>query len=133
MTQEMGFHSGQVQEIFLLPIASRMTWGTLRNVSLSVMCLRHEAEHLSPSSVEVKNAWTCACTPSYIFMLLSMMKHTYNLLSLKRSQLLSVSDKWHYLSDGLNATFNSTCMCFHLFYICKGSVCMYFCLLSQRT
>jgi hypothetical protein len=110
--------------------------GPLRNVSLRGMQLRHEAEHLSPSSVEVKNAWTCTSMASYVFVLWCIMKHRCSLLALQKSQLFSVFDRWHYLSGGLNATFNSTCMFFHTFCICKRQclyVYMYFYLLSQRT
>jgi len=35
----------------------------------------HEADHSSPSSVEVKNAWSHIFTPRYVFMVWCLVKH----------------------------------------------------------
>jgi hypothetical protein len=37
-----------------------------------------EADHLPPSSAEVKNAWNYASTPQYVFILWCLAKHKYN-------------------------------------------------------
>jgi hypothetical protein len=49
-------------------------------------------ERISPTSVEITNAWTCTSTPSCIIMLCCIRKPRNNLLAVKRLQLLSVYD-----------------------------------------
>jgi hypothetical protein len=46
----------------------------LRAFSLGIKWLRHEADHLLPSSAKVKNVWCYISTPSYIFMVLCLIK-----------------------------------------------------------
>jgi hypothetical protein len=47
-------------------------------VSLGVKQLRYEADHLPPSSAEVKNAWSYTSTPPYVFMAWCLVKHRDN-------------------------------------------------------
>jgi hypothetical protein len=37
-----------------------------------------KADHSSPSSAEVKNAWSCTSTPPYVFMAWCLVKHRDN-------------------------------------------------------
>jgi len=41
---------------------------TRRALSSMVKCLGHEADNSPPSSVEVKNVWSCTAAPQYIFI-----------------------------------------------------------------
>jgi hypothetical protein len=47
-------------------------------LSLGVKRPRREADHLPPSSVEVKNAWSYTSTPQYVFMAWCLVKHRDN-------------------------------------------------------
>jgi hypothetical protein len=51
---------------------SRGYWGALFPVEKQQRC---EADHSPPYSAQIKNAWSCASTPSYVFMACSMIKH----------------------------------------------------------
>jgi len=39
-----------------------------RDSLLGFKAAGYEADHLSPSSAEVKNAWSYTCTPPYVFV-----------------------------------------------------------------
>jgi len=43
-------------------------------LSLGVKREGHEANHLPPSSAEFHNAWRCTLTPSYVFVVLCLVK-----------------------------------------------------------
>jgi hypothetical protein len=47
-------------------------------LSLGVKRPEREADHLPPSSAEVKNAWSYASTPQYVFMAWCLVKHRDN-------------------------------------------------------
>jgi hypothetical protein len=38
----------------------------------------NKADHLPPSSAEVKNAWSCTSIPQYVFMAWCLVKHRDN-------------------------------------------------------
>jgi hypothetical protein len=44
-------------------------------LSLRVKQLGHEADHLPPSSAEVKNVWSYTSTPQYAFIVLCPVKN----------------------------------------------------------
>lgn len=47
---------------------------------LGIKQLRHEADHPSPSSAEIKNRWSCTSTPMYIFVVWSRTNSPYSLV-----------------------------------------------------
>jgi hypothetical protein len=47
-------------------------------LSLGVKRPVREADHSSPSSTEVKNAWSYTSTPQYVFMARCLVKHSEN-------------------------------------------------------
>jgi hypothetical protein len=49
----------------------------LRGLSLGVKRPGREADHSPPSSAEV-SAWSCTCTPQYVFMAWCLVKHRDN-------------------------------------------------------
>jgi hypothetical protein len=51
------------------------TQGVPRASSPDVQRPRHEADHLLPFDVAVKNAWRVTSTPPYIFIVLCILKH----------------------------------------------------------
>jgi hypothetical protein len=72
---EQGFETRQGLEIFLLTTAYKPDfWGPpsflsngYQGVCPRVKRSRREAEHLPPSSAEVKNAWSFTSTPQHVF------------------------------------------------------------------
>jgi hypothetical protein len=58
---------------FLFPTTSRPALG-LGSLSLEEKQLGHEADHSSPSSTEVKNAWSYTSTSIYVFTM-CLIKH----------------------------------------------------------
>lgn len=49
-------------------------------IPLRIKQLRHEANHSPSPSDEVKNLWSCTCTPPYICMVWCSIKHKDNLI-----------------------------------------------------
>jgi hypothetical protein len=81
------FDSRQVLEFFLFSIAFRAALGPTQP---PIQCVPEvlspeakrpgrEADHLPPSSAEVKNVWSYASTPPYVFMALCLIKHMTSL------------------------------------------------------
>jgi hypothetical protein len=76
------FDSQRGLETFLFTTASRTALGPTQppiqwvpgTLSLGVKRLGREADHLRPSSVEVKNAWSYTSTPQYAFMVWCLVK-----------------------------------------------------------
>jgi hypothetical protein len=81
------FLFAQVSRTPLGPIQLPIQW-VLGAVSLGVKRPGREADHSSPSSAEVNNAWSYTSTPPYVFMAWYLVKHrdnfTFHLLSIKR-------------------------------------------------
>jgi len=55
-------------------------YGTHSAIPLRTKQSRHEANCSPSSSDEVKNLWSCTCTPPYIYMLWCSIKHKDNLI-----------------------------------------------------
>jgi len=51
----------------MTPSFKYVTWAA-RALSLGIKRQQHEADHSSPSSAEVKNAWSYTSTAPYAFM-----------------------------------------------------------------
>jgi hypothetical protein len=49
--------------------------------------LERQADHLPPSSAEVKNVWSYTTLPPYVFMAWCLMKHRINLHGMVVSQV----------------------------------------------
>jgi len=59
--------------------------------------LRHEANRSPSSSDEVKNLWSCTCTPLYIYMVCCSIKHKgqpYSYLQHISSSLIVIQPFW---------------------------------------
>jgi hypothetical protein len=77
-----GFKSRQGLGIFLITTASRPALGSTRppiqwipgTLSLGVKRPGCEADHSSPSSAKVKNAWSYTSTPQYAFIAWCLVK-----------------------------------------------------------
>jgi hypothetical protein len=75
------------QRIFLFTAMSRPTLGPAQSpiqwvpgaVSLGLEELGSVADHLPPSSAEVKNVESCTTTPPYVFMVWCIVKYMIHL------------------------------------------------------
>jgi hypothetical protein len=82
----LGFDSRRGLEIFLVTTASRTALGPTQPsiqwepgaLSLGVKQPEREAGHSTPSSAEVKSAWSYTSTPQYVFMAWCLAKHRDN-------------------------------------------------------
>jgi hypothetical protein len=82
----LGFDSRRGVGIFLFTTVSRMALGATQPsiqwvpgaLSFGVKWPGREADHSPPSSAEVKNEWSYASTPQYIFMEWCLVKHRDN-------------------------------------------------------
>jgi hypothetical protein len=57
-------------------------------LSLGVKWPRREAIHSPPSSAEVKNTWSCASTPSYVYKVWCLIEHGQLYIYLMLTNLL---------------------------------------------
>jgi hypothetical protein len=62
-----------------MPTQPRIQW-VPRALSLEVRRPGREADHSPPFSAEVKNAWSYAFTPQYVFMAWCLVKHGDNVI-----------------------------------------------------
>jgi hypothetical protein len=77
-----GLNSWQKQGFFHFASASRRTLGPIqppiqwvpRALSAGVKRPEREADHLPPSSAEIKNAWSYICTIQYVFLVSCLIK-----------------------------------------------------------
>jgi hypothetical protein len=84
----LGFDSRLGLGIFLFTTASRTALGPTHPpiqwvpavLSLGVKRPGREADHSTPSSAEVKNAWSYTSTPPYVFVAWCSLKHRDNFL-----------------------------------------------------
>jgi hypothetical protein len=82
----LGFDSRRGLGIFLFATASRTALGptqppirwVLGILSPGIKRPGREADHLSPTSAEVKNTWSYTSTPQYVFMIWLLVKHRVN-------------------------------------------------------
>jgi hypothetical protein len=88
--------------IFLFNAASRTVLGPTQPpiqwvpgaLSLGVKRPRREADHSSPSSAEVKNAWSYTFTPHYVFMAWCLVKHRDNFTFTFYPSVLDLFGAW---------------------------------------
>jgi hypothetical protein len=81
-----GFDSQRRMGIFLFTTVSRTALGPTKPpmqwvpgiFSLGVKRPGRESDHSTPSSAEVKNAWSCTSTPQYVFTAWCLVKHRDN-------------------------------------------------------
>jgi hypothetical protein len=66
----------------LEPTQSPIQW-VLEALSLGVNLPGREADHLPPSTAEVKNAWRYTSTPQFVFMAWCLVQHRDNFTSHK--------------------------------------------------
>jgi hypothetical protein len=83
--------AGAIMGFFLFATVSRLALGhtqpsiqwILGTLTPRVKQLGHKADYSPPSSAEVKNAWSYASTPPYIFMACCLVKYRDNFTSLQ--------------------------------------------------
>jgi hypothetical protein len=75
------------------PTQPPIQW-VLEALSLGVKWLESEVDHSSPSSAEVKNAWSYTSTPQYIFMEWCYVKHRDNFTFYTSAFPLARLKKW---------------------------------------
>jgi len=82
-TGQLGLNSQQKQGIFLLATASRPLLGPTQPpiqwapeaFPPGIKQPGHEAYHLPPASVKIKNAWSYTYIPPYVFMVWCLVEH----------------------------------------------------------
>jgi len=84
--------------IFLFTTTSRPVLGPTQPpiqwvpgaLSLEVKRSGREADHLSPSNAEGKNAWRYTCTAQYVFMSWCLVKHRDNCIDFINADITSL-------------------------------------------
>jgi hypothetical protein len=122
MTKELGLYSCHRHEIFSFSEVFRLAVGpTQLSVQLVLGAVLeakqpgHEVDHSSPSSAEVKNAWSYISTSLYAFMRWCLINHrvnfTFALLIVYPTvrMILLYVDRW---TDSCMMKVIGTCLCF---------------------